>query len=629
MKPLYYLYLFIFVLVVGGCFANSKNGLFSNEVFSSKTKLIHVDKRKDISNGEITNSGIGTESSEVKSETNPDIEGTPHLNILTDIEYDDSEFPLHQYEKSSLIEKGHDKERQSQISFDEALDLIQISQEYWQKGNPDESIEALDQAYFRILNVKAADESDMMQQKEDLRFVIAKRLLEIYASRNIATNGNYSAIPLVVNKYVQKEINLFTTGREKKFFIAAYRRSGRYRPQIIKELRKAGLPERLSWLPLIESGFKPKALSRSRALGLWQFIPSTGYKFGLKRDKYIDERLDPEKSTQAAIDYMKELHTIFGDWSTVLAAYNCGEGRVLKIIRSQNINYLDNFWDLFKRLPRETARYVPRFFATLHIVDNLEKYNLDNIPVDQPLEFDTVKVHKKSHLRDIAKNTGIRLSLLQELNPELRFQILPGANYSMRVPKGSGALLLSKIDKIPAFKIPKRAFIYHRIQPGETLGIIAKRYNTSVGRITRENNLKRSSYIVAGKTIRIPRKKKVKTKIKTERINHNSSQGLLKHVVREGDSLWIIAKKYGTSIKIIKGLNHLTSDNLYVGQVLIISKEMRRVSKNSGLRTYVVQPGDNPSLIAKQHRMELERLLDLNRLYPRSKIFPGQRLYVE
>jgi membrane-bound lytic murein transglycosylase D len=122
-----------------------------------------------------------------------------------------------------------------------------------------------------------------------------------------------------------------------------------------------------------------RALSSARALGLWQFIPSTGHKFGLNRSQYVDERMDFVKSTHAAVAYLKELHNIFGDWSTVLAAYNCGENACCGSFATQNVNYLDNFWDLYQRLPRETARYVPRFFATLHIVKNPEKYGLDQI----------------------------------------------------------------------------------------------------------------------------------------------------------------------------------------------------------------------------------------------------------
>jgi membrane-bound lytic murein transglycosylase D len=182
--------------------------------------------------------------------------------------------------------------QKAQPALDEALELCQVSQEFWQKGELENAVDALDQAYASILSVDTTDQLKLIQQKEDLRFMISKRILEIYASRNIVVNGNHNAIPLVLNNHVQAEIELFTRGKEKYFFIEAYIRSGRYRHQIVSALREAGLPEELSWLPLIESGFKVNALSRSRALGLWQFIPSTGYKFGLKRDKFIDERME-------------------------------------------------------------------------------------------------------------------------------------------------------------------------------------------------------------------------------------------------------------------------------------------------------------------------------------------------
>jgi membrane-bound lytic murein transglycosylase D len=152
-----------------------------------------------------------------------------------------------------------------------------------------------------------------------------------------------------MNPDVQKEISSFQ-GMERDSFVAAYQRSGIYRSDIMKEIKKAGIPEELFWLPLVESLFKINAYSSARALGLWQFIPSTGYKFGLSRDEWIDERMDVQKSTKAAIAYLKELHNMFGDWLTALAAYNCGEGRVLRVISSQHINYLDSFWDLYRKL---------------------------------------------------------------------------------------------------------------------------------------------------------------------------------------------------------------------------------------------------------------------------------------
>ncbi|MBT8368033.1 MAG: lytic transglycosylase domain-containing protein, partial [Deltaproteobacteria bacterium] len=320
-----------------------------------------------------------------------------------------------------------------QTDLDEALELCELSQDYWQQGELENAVEALDRAYALILSVDTSDQPKLIQQKEDLRFMISKRILEIYASRNIVVNGNHNAIPVGINRHVQAEINLFTKGAERQFFIQSLKLSGRYRDRIAGALQEAGLPEELSWLPLIESGFKTHALSRSRALGLWQFIPSTGYKFGLRRNKFIDERMDPAKSTRAAIDYLKELHGMFGDWSTVLAAYNCGEGRVLRVIRSQNINYLDNFWDLYELLPRETARYVPRFLATLHILNNLENYGMDQVVLDQPLEFETVIVNKQVSLGNVAKAIGADEKVLKDLNPELRYKIVPDDSYKLRV----------------------------------------------------------------------------------------------------------------------------------------------------------------------------------------------------
>jgi len=155
------------------------------------------------------------------------------------------------------------------------------------------------------------------------------------------------------------------------------------------------------------------------------------------------------------------------------------------------------------------------------------------------------------------------------LNPELRFEILPGENYPIRMPKGSGELLLVKIDKIPTFNIPKEVFVRHRVRSGETLSIIAQRYRTSVSRIMIANHIQKSNYIVAGEILKIPQTGHVGRKLKAGKDTHNSSQGL-KHIVRKGESLWVIAKNYGTSINKIKMLNHMTSSSLYAGQVLKI-----------------------------------------------------------
>jgi membrane-bound lytic murein transglycosylase D len=528
-------------------------------------------------------------------------------------------------------EKNHPHVRSSKKSIqsvlDEALDFCQLSQVFWQKGEFENAIEALDQAYSLIIGINNSEAPEVIQQKEDLRFMISKRILEIYASRNIVVSGNHNAIPMLINKHIQAEIDRFTTGGERKFFIESYQRSGKFRQFIVKALKEAGLPTELSWLPLIESGFKVDAMSRARALGLWQFISSTGYKFGLKRDKYIDERLDPIKSTNAAIEYLKELHKIFGDWTTVLAAYNCGEGQVLRVIRTQNINYLDNFWDLYERLPSETARYVPRFMATLHIVNNPEKYGLTDIPVEKPLLFETVTIAKQIHLKNVAKEIGVDEKTLKELNPELRYKILPQDKYPLRVPPGKGKILLARLDRIPVSHPPRRAYVYHRIRPGESLSTIAARYHTSIGSIARANNIRRRSLIVAGKTLKIPRRGyTVYTPTKSSSSTHRHAS---RHVVKSGDSLWIIAKRYGTTTKKIQEENNLTSTNLSIGQILKIPGSQDEKPVIDDLSRYTVKRGDSPFQIAQRHKMTLERFLRINQLTPRSKIYPGQQLLVE
>lgn len=449
----------------------------------------------------------------------------------------------------------------SQDLLSTALDFCKASQEYWNEGEPENAIGALDQAYALVLEADADGQPELVQQKEDLRFMISKRVLEIYASRNTAVNGSHKAIPMTLNEHVEKEIKLFQ-GVEREFFIESFERSGRYRAKILKSLKDAGLPEEISWLPLIESGFKVNALSRARALGLWQFIPSTGYKFGLSRDMWVDERLDPEKSTFAAIAYLKELHQIFGDWNTVLAAYNCGEGTVLRVIRNQKINYLDDFWDLYERLPRETARYVPRFLAVLHILKDPAKYGFELDGFERPLPYETVTIEKQVRLKDVARELGVSSQALDRLNPELRRQVTPPNSYSLKVPPGAGETLIARLGSIPTYSPPKRKYAYHRVRKGETLSLIAMKYRTSINSIVRANNIRRKHLIRVGQRLKIP----LRGSVRSGQSYSLSTNG--KYRVRKGDSLWLIAKRFGTSAKRLQQINNLQSARLSVGQML-------------------------------------------------------------
>jgi membrane-bound lytic murein transglycosylase D len=521
---------------------------------------------------------------------------------------------------SKTIEKEPDGE---QDLLDAALDYCKASQEFWVEGYLNKAIDALDQAYELILKVDPGNDPEFIQQKEDLRFMISRRILEIHASRYTAVNGNHKAIPLIMNSHVKHEIQSFQ-GRERKFFIESYKRSGKYRDEIVKALKEAGLPEDLSWLPLIESGFKVKALSRARALGLWQFIPSTGYKFGLNRDTWIDERLDPTKSTAAAISYLQELHQIFGDWTTVLAAYNCGEGTVLRKIRRQKINYLDNFWDLYEKLPRETARYVPRFLATLYIIKEPEKYGITLGKPDKSIPYEVVTIDKQVHLKTVADKLGIPAKDLTAINPELRYNVTPGIPYAIKVPLGKGEILLAKIADIPEWSPPKRAYVYHKVRRGETLSLIAHKYHVSVQNIVWANNIHKKHFIQTGQRLKIPiaGRRVPKLLTKCAATLHDG-----KYVVRKGDSLWLIARNFNTTTKELRRLNNLSSTRLHVGQQLKITK-VKFLTNSEKKVIYRVKPGDNPSQIAKKNNMSLSQLLRINDLDIGCKIYPGQVLLV-
>jgi len=397
-----------------------------------------------------------------------------------------------------------------QRKIEEALDLYQEGVDAWTRGEWAEAIQAFDESFQIIYSIDTDKDPEIAQQKDDLRLLISKRIVEIYASRSHLHTDLSGEIPLAMNDHVAREIRSFQTV-ERNFFIDSYYRSGLYRPHIAAQMKKAGLPEDLSWLPLIESGFKVKALSRARALGLWQFIASTGYRFDLRRDQWVDERMDLERSTDAAINYLTALHELFGDWTTVLAAYNCGEANVLRVIRLQHVNYLDNFWDLYQRLPAETARYVPRFLASLHIIKNPAKYGFAELQVASPLSYEKVPINKQVRLQDIAQTLSLPVDAIRELNPALRNGVTPDYAYALNVTNDRAPLLMAKLDEIPRWQPPKIICVRHRVRPGESLASIARKYRVSQDQILEANGLSSAKSVRRGQVLQIPREGRVVT----------------------------------------------------------------------------------------------------------------------
>ena len=226
------------------------------------------------------------------------------------------------------------------------------------------------------------------------------------------------------------------------------------------------MPEELSWLPVIESGFMARALSRARALGMWQFIASTGYRYGLNRDQWVDERMDPEKATRAAVKFLNDLHSAFGDWSTALAAYNCGEFAVRKVINTQHINYLDDFWDLFARLPFETARFVPRFMAVVLIARNPEKYGFTLPAPYAPLKFETIKVGRAGQADGSVGRPGPGADRAGLPQPGAAVRFDPGAAYDLKVPLGWPTRLCRPSRPFPSMSRPEVSYSWHVIRSG-------------------------------------------------------------------------------------------------------------------------------------------------------------------
>ncbi|MDQ1349658.1 MAG: rane-bound lytic murein transglycosylase [Acidobacteriota bacterium] len=474
----------------------------------------------------------------------------------------------------------------------EAMDAYASAGVSWDRGAADEAIAALDRAYEKMTRIalepSPAGDAVLSKEKENLRRLISRRIVEIYAARQTSLGDTQASIPRDMNPDVAREIASFQ-GRERAFFLEAYRRSGLYRPMIVAQLQEAGLPEQLSWLPLVESGFKDRALSSARALGLWQFIASTGYRYGLDRSNWVDERMDPEKSTKAALAYLTALHELFGDWLTALAAYNCGEHNVLRQIKNSKVSYLDQFWDLYSRLPQETRRYVPRFLATLAILENPAQYGFELPEPYAPVPYETAELARATQLEQLDRALALETGTLARLNPELRRNATPKEPYRLKIPLGAGPALLASLESLPKWDPPQVESAQvegatYRVRSGDTLSGIAARHRTSVSAIKSANNL-RSDRLALGQRQRIPgRGGRAPAAAATTVVARAApvgsptatggpappSGGEVRHQVRSGDSLWLLASRYGTTVERIRADNGLRGNALLPGQVLVI-----------------------------------------------------------
>ncbi len=292
-----------------------------------------------------------------------------------------------------------------------------------------------------------------------------------------------SQLPLVVNDAVLSYIQYFSSERGRKIVSNGLRRAGRYRPLIRRILDEEGLPPELIHLAQAESGFQPRAVSRKRATGMWQFVRTRGHEYGLTQSPYADDRLDPEKATRAAARHLRDLYDRFGNWFLAMAAYNAGPGLVERAV--ERTGYAD-FWELRRRnvLPKETANYVPIVLAMTIVSKNAREYGLEDIGADPAVEYDTLEMAAATHLPLISDLAERTVSEVRELNPALLKSVAP-PGHALRLPKGTGASVSAALEKVPLEK--RGSWRVHRLGEGETLGVVAQRYHTTQSSIRTAN----------------------------------------------------------------------------------------------------------------------------------------------
>lgn len=419
-----------------------------------------------------------------------------------------------------------------------------------------------------------------------------------------------------------------------------FKRGERYLYHIVNELQARHMPLELALLPVVESAFNPVAYSRARAAGLWQFIPATGRRYGLKQNWYYDGRRDVVAATTAALDYLQFLAAEFeGDWLLAVAAYNCGEMNVTRAIaRNRAAGKPTDFFSL--KLPKETRAYVPKLLAMRRIVADPASHGLAFAPIpDQPY-FAQVEVAGQIDLNVAAEIADLAKEELLALNPAFNHWVTdPDGPHRLLVPVDRHAQMIAGIAALPPEE--RVRIVYHRVRSGDTLGGIADKYGISVATLKASNKI-RGTTIHPGQDLLVtaaPRGMDTKGLTRMVAFDNVESDATparrksAKHVVRRGDTLWSIARKHSVNMDRLATTNGLQSGStLSVGQVLRIPGTAATLastnpsSAGADSTTYIVRAGDTLSRIANKFRVSIADLLGWNSLKPSSIIKPGQRL---
>jgi len=368
----------------------------------------------------------------------------------------------------------------------------------------------------------------------------------------------YGEVSLILNPSVERKIRYFQTVIPDRFQ-EWLDRFQKYKPVVEQIFAELGLPQELVYLSVIESGFNPRAYSRARAAGPWQFMKGTGSTYGLRVNWYLDERRDPIKSSVAAAQHLRDLYDRFGSWPLALAAYNAGTGKISRAIKKSGTR---DYWKIRRTryIRRETREYVPKFMAATIIATNPTLFGF-RVASDEVHEYDEVLMKNTIHLRTVAKKTGLAFEDLRLLNPELRRSITPPQKdgYFLKVPVGMGYHVENVREELKQWTQPPPQVNWYRVRSGDSLSVIAHRFKMNVGKLKGMNNLSRN-LIHVGQRLRV-----------SEGAEPSEEGNTKWYRVRRGDSLWTIAKRFSVSVRDLKVLNNLRSSVIQAGRMLMVS----------------------------------------------------------
>ncbi len=415
----------------------------------------------------------------------------------------------------------------------------------------------------------------------------------------------------------------------------AFGRADLYLYQIVTELERRGMPLELALLPVVESAFEPYAYSRARASGLWQFIPGTGSRFGLKQDWWYDGRRDIVESTRAALDYLQHLHDEFdGDWLLAVAAYNCGEAMVERAVDMNRAAHRPvNFWELW--LPGETRAYVPKLLAMKRLVRDPETYGLEFSPIPNSPYFARVATHGQVNLKLAAEIAGVSPEELYELNPAFhRWATDPAGPHYLLLPLDAADVFSENLEQLSPDQ--RLGVAHYSVRRGDSVASVARTFHTSVNVIRELNDL--TGGLSVGDDLRVPSavtELPAKVMLAAARVDGHGRSLRRAHVqvVRRGESLWTIARRNGMNVNTLASLNGMhPGDKLRAGQHIRLTSGSSGGSGRSGGHHrrlfYTVREGDTVTQIARLFQCSVPQLLAWNGLHSGSRLHAGQKLRI-